>query len=27
MDQVYKLMDECAAKVQKDMDAEAKAYK
>jgi len=27
MDQVFKLMDECAAKVQKDMDAEAKAYK
>jgi chromosome segregation ATPase len=27
MDQVYKLMDECRDKVQKDMDAEAKAYK
>jgi chromosome segregation ATPase len=27
MDQVFKLMDDCAAKVQKDMDAEAKAYK
>jgi chromosome segregation ATPase len=27
MDQVFKLMDDCAAKVQRDMDAEAKAYK